>query len=55
MTEDYNKVLINYLTGNLENTSSTSDEIIQEQTDIARSARPFMLYMRGFSSDFSVK
>lgn len=37
MTEDYNKVLIAYLTGKLENTSSTSDEIIQEQTDIARS------------------
>ena len=43
MTEDYNKVLIDYLTGKLENTSSTSDEIIQEQLDIARSVwRPFL-------------
>lgn len=43
MTEDYNKVLIDYLTGKLENTSSTSDEIIQEQLDIARSVwKPFL-------------
>lgn len=43
MTEDYNKILIDYLAGKLENTSSTSDEIIQEQLDIARSKwTPFL-------------
>ena len=43
MTEDYNKILIDYLTGKLENTSPTSDEIIQEQLDIARSVwKPYL-------------
>lgn len=37
MTEDYKEQLLNYVTGNLENTSPTGDEIILENSQIDRS------------------
>ena len=36
MTEDYKEQLLNYVTGNLENTSPTTDEIFEEINEIPR-------------------